>query len=137
MKKTKFSGYAITEEIKENTIIWTKQTFNFMINDINNMVDWVSKDVFLIKSPEDVKYIDHYYPLSHFLFQCEEMGKDKHIRLLNEFCVKRLFLLDNYTYDRLEKGIYPFCAPCIYKCIFPNKYGARLVKCLKKTYKTF
>ena len=138
MKKILFNGHAVTEEIKNNTTVWIKQELIFNINDKNKAVDWKATNSYLIKPvkpSEDIKYIDHYYSLSDYLFRCNET--DRHDRILNEFCVKRIFLLDEYTYNRLEKGTYPFCAPCVYGCIFQNKYGAKLVKCLKKTYQIF
>jgi len=134
MKKIEFSGYAVSEETQDNVTIWIKQKFIFSFNDKNKYVDWTSINSFYINSPEKIKYIDHYYSLSTYLFRCDE--EDRHNLLLNEFCAKRIFLLDDYTYDRLEKGIYPFCTSCIYDCIFKCQYGsgAKLVKCLKKTY---
>lgn len=143
MKKIEFEGYAVSEEIQDNVTIWMKQEFSFSFNDNNKYIkshfdiDWTSINPFLIKTPDDVKYIDHYYTLSRFLFRCDE--EKRHNILLNEFVVKRIFLLDDYTHDRLEKGIYPFCAPCMYDCIFKGQYGsgATLVKCLKKNISNF
>jgi len=130
MEKIEFSGYAVSEEINYGTIIWTHQLLCFSIN---KNIDWLSTDGIAVKTPVDVKYIEHYYPLSTFLFR--HGNEKKNVELLNEFSMKRLYLLDDYTYDRLEKDIYPFCAPCMHDCIFRNQHGARLVRCLKKTLK--
>ncbi len=127
-----FSGKAVTEENINGTKAWMKQQLWIWIDEINYNINWEVKNAYLVKLPSDVKYIDHYYSLKNWLHRKEILHK--YNRILNELVIQRLFLLDSYTYKRLEKGIYPLCAACKYECVFNNFHGT-LVRCQKRTIK--
>lgn len=130
-----FNGKAVTEEILNGGKVWMIQNLWIWIDEINhNINSWKAKDAYLIKSPFDVKHIDHYYTLKTWLDRYDI--SDKYNKILDKLVLQRLFLLDGYTYKRLEKKVYPLCAPCKYECVFDNFHGtSSLVRCNKRTIK--